>query len=283
MKFKLHRENGALNSSPIFDAFEHGLKKLGHEIVHSSEDVTVIWSVLWYGRMRPNKDIYERAIASGRPVIIIEVGNLIRGVTWRIGINHVHRQGIFANTDNLDPNRPKKIGVFLKEPTMVRANEILITGQHQHSLQWQGQPPITEWVKNVVLNLRKLTDKPIVVRPHPRSPFSLNFQGIKILSPRRLPNSYDDFDINYNFHCVINHNSGPTVQAAINGTPIICHSSGLAYPVSDLLENVEKISLPDRNQWFLELCHTEWTVEEIASGFPIERLLPDLKKIIDKK
>ena len=47
MRFKLYREYGALNSPPVFDAVEQGLKQLGHAIVHDDEDVSVIWSVLW--------------------------------------------------------------------------------------------------------------------------------------------------------------------------------------------------------------------------------------------
>lgn len=42
MRFKLYREYGALNSKPIFDAFEQGLQSLGHESVLENEDVAVI-------------------------------------------------------------------------------------------------------------------------------------------------------------------------------------------------------------------------------------------------
>jgi hypothetical protein len=100
--------------------------------------------------------------------------------------------------------------------------------------------------------------------------------GSQIELPKKVPNTYDDFDIDYNFHCVINHNSGPAVQAAIFGTPVICDSTSLAYPVGDSLKNIEKISLPDREEWFLKLCHTEWTRDEIAAGIPLRRILEKL-------
>lgn len=83
MRFKLYREYGALNSVPVFAAFEEGLKSQGHEIVDENEDVSVIWSVLWSGRMKPNKLIYEKCRQENRPILIIEVGNLKRGETWR--------------------------------------------------------------------------------------------------------------------------------------------------------------------------------------------------------
>ena len=37
-------------------------------------------------------------------------------------------------------------------------------------------------------------------------------------------------------------------------------------------EDIEKITLPDREEWFNRLCHTEWTVDEIRQGIPLKRL-----------
>ena len=62
------------------------------------------------------------------------------------------------------------------------------------------------------------------------------------------------------------------VQAAINGIPVICDSSSLAHTVSEKWQNLETPQLPDRDEWFLKLCHSEWTVEEIGQGTPIIRL-----------
>ena len=113
MKFKLYRNHGALNSSPVFDAFSTGVTATGHEIVQDHEDVAVIWSVLWWGRMQPNQEIYQRCVKSNRPVIIIEVGNLKRGETWRISDQHINNLGIFGNTTDIDPDRPRKLGISL--------------------------------------------------------------------------------------------------------------------------------------------------------------------------
>jgi hypothetical protein len=115
-----------------------------------------------------------------------------------------------------------------------------------------------------------------MVRPHPRHVFYGKFANAALELPKLIPNTYDSFNINYNYHCVVNHNSGPAVQAAVNGTPIICDQSSLAWPVSNLLENIENPQLPDRDDWFLNLCHTEWHLDEIAKGIPLGRLLPKI-------
>lgn len=272
MKFNIFRENGALNSPPIFDAIEQGIVAAGHSLSKSDDAIPVIWSVLWNGRMSANRAIYENSIKHHRPILIIEVGNFYRNVTWRISLNHINNLGIFGNDDDLDFDRNKKFKIQLKPLQQKRKAEILIAGQHQKSLQWQGQPSMIDWVDDLVIRIREISDRPIVVRPHPRSLFVYNSKNVIFEKPRPIPNTYDDFDINFNYHCVINHNSGIPVQSAINGVPTICDKSCLAYPVSSILRDIENPVLPEREHWLIKLLHTEWFVEEIRQGIPIKRL-----------
>lgn len=276
MRFKLFRQHGALNSPSIFDAFEQGLKEQGHQVVDSNEDVAVIWSVLWHGRMSPNQQIYEACRKQNKPIIIIEVGNLKRSETWRICLNHINGLGEFGAKHDIDVNRPKKLGLQMSLPKTNRNKEILIATQHEKSLQWQGMPSMADWTMQTIDKIRKITDRPIVIRPHPRSPMpgiEHEFENVRRQQPIQVSGTYDNFDINYNYHVVINHNSGPPILAAINGTPVITGDSSLAYPVSDKLENIEDPKLPDnRLSWFTELTHCEWTVGEIQQGIPIKRL-----------
>ena len=62
MKISLFNNFGALNSVPVFAAFDQGLHALGiqsnsHDI---DADVAVIWSHLWSGRMRHNREIWTQ-------------------------------------------------------------------------------------------------------------------------------------------------------------------------------------------------------------------------------
>lgn len=280
MRFRLYREYGALNSKPIFDAFEQGVRALGHEISNSPDAIPVIWSVLWAGRMANNKKIYDQCKANGTPIVIIEVGNLKRNVTWRICLDHINGLGEFGNSIELDLNRPKKLGVVLSPIQEKRRGEILIACQHEQSLQWEGMPTMKQWCESVIEKIKSQTNKRIVVRPHPRSLFSLHLPNVLCERPQKLPNTYDDFDIFYNYHCVINYNSGPAVQAAILGVPVVCDQSSLAGELSSSLDQIENPQLPDREEWFLKLCHTEWTVDEICQGLPLQRLLPEISKKI---
>jgi hypothetical protein len=269
MRFRLYREYGALNSVPVFNALEKSIIKRGHTIVNDDPDVVVIWSVLWAGRMLGNKEIYNHCIANNIPVIILEVGNLIRGVTWRVGLTNVNNHGYFGQFENLDENRPKKLGLELFKSYNERRPEILIATQRSHSLQWKDQPDLLSYVDELTKEIRKYSDRIIIVRPHPRDVFK-TYHIMDL--PNKIVGTYDTFDINYNFHCVINFNSGPGIQAAIAGTPVICHSSSLAYPVSSDIKDIENIKLPDRRAWFIKICHTEYTLDEIEEGIPLKRL-----------
>jgi hypothetical protein len=273
MRFRLYREHGAQNSQPVFDAFEAGLKLLGHESVKTDDAIPVIWSVLWAGRMAANQQIYNKSRADGTPVIILEVGSLVRGTTWKVSINHINGLGIFGNDFNLDPDRANKMGMKLKPIQEKRRGDVLLATQHEQSLQWENMTSMKKWTEQKIEEIRQHTNRRIIVRPHPRAQFPLTIRNIIVERPQKIRDTYDDFDIFYGYHCVINHNSGPAVQAAINGIPVICDSSSLAGPLSGTIENIDNIVLPDREEWFLKLCYTEWTVTEIAQGIPLARLL----------
>jgi len=280
IKFKLFRMFGALNSGPVFDAFEQGVKKLGHEVVEDNEDVVVIWSVLWSGRMIGNRRIYLNARLQNKPVVILEVGTLQRNHTWKVSVNHVNREGYFGNEEHLDINRPKKLNLTLLPYNENRRKQILIATQRQESLQWQDQPAVEDWVSNLVAKIKTVSDRSIVVRPHPRYMLKKPILNVRVERPRQVAGTYDEFDIKYDYHCVINFNSGPAIQAAINGTPIICDVTSLAAPVSNSIENIESLIFLDRETWFLKLCHSEWTIDEIAQGIPLERILSAIIKQI---
>jgi len=276
MKFKIYRQHGALNSEPIFNAVETGLRRLGHEIVDNNEDIPVIWSVLWQGRMQDNKQIYHAARKKNKPVLIVEIGTLKRNVTWKLCLNNINNLGVFANNSNLNYNRPSRLGLQLKDHVYKRRGEILVALQHTKSLQWEGQPAMQKWAYQQIQEIRKWSDRPVIIRPHPRCPITI--PNVKVERPTKLKNSYDDYDMNYNYHCIVNFCSGPGILGAIHGTPVIVSDHSLAYPVTQHYSNIESSDFrsPQRDDWFVKLCHTEWLVSEIENGTALEQLLLDI-------
>jgi hypothetical protein len=238
-----------------------------------TSDAVVIWSVLWNGRMKNNQQVYQHYRKQNKPVIVVDAGALYRGHTWKIAVNNITASGYYGHLENLNQDRPKQLGVsaainFSSNPA------ILIAAQHHCSLQIAHMASQEEWILSTIKQLRGLTDRPICVRSHPRSKLNTISlpKDVVIETPKRLDRSYDSFDIHFDFHAVVNYNSGPGIQAAISGTrPVVDHSS-LAYPVAIALTDIEKPYLCNRDQWLVEICHTEYTLEELKNGTWLNRI-----------
>ena len=91
-----------------------------------------------------------------------------------------------------------------------------------------------------------------------------------------MANTYDNYDLDINCHAVVNYNSSPGVLAAMTGIRPVVDASSLAEPVSVSLDNIEKPYDIDRERWLVELCHTEYTIEEIKKGLWLKRIAPAL-------
>jgi hypothetical protein len=269
----------ARNGVPVMNAILEYLQASGYTVQPDSmdSDSAIIWSVLWNGRMKPNQEVYEHYRAQGKPVIIIEVGSLYRGITWKIAVNNITADGYYGHIENLDWDRPKKLGISLAETAFNRP-EILIAAQHQHSLQVADLPSVEAWIYKQILRIKQFTDRPIVVRPHPRSRLDTKLLPSNIVfeTPHQLANTYDNFDMHFDCHAVVNYNSGPGIQAAISGTRPIVDRTSLAYPVSVSYAELEQPYSMDRDRWLVETCHTEYTLQEIQKGTWLKRILPAL-------
>ena len=266
----------ALNSTQPMQAMLAGAQAHGIKICPNdmNADAAVIWSVLWYGRMAPNQEIYHKFRRQNKPVFIVEVGTLIRNVTWKISLNHVNALGHYGHKHNLDFDRPQKLGVNLCNQ-IANNGKIIIASQHAHSLLVQDLISQEDWINQKINEVKLWSDRPIVVRPHPRSRIDASkiLGNVEIQLPKKILDTYDSFDFSLNYHAVINYNSGPGIQAAIGGVRPCVDTSSLAHPVSINLSDIEKIYDIDRTQWFIELCHTEYLISELAQGIWYERLI----------
>ena len=276
MIFSLWTNYGALNSKPVFDSFATGLSNLGHTVVYNDNtaDVDVIWSVLFHGRMANNKEVWENS----KPTIVLEVGGIDRGTTWKVGLNGINRTAYFGDKDN-DRNRANSLGLGCK-PWRSNGNFILVCGQHDKSLQWQGMPPMSNWFLNTYDKIRKHTDRPIIFRPHPRCKLEHIERGLRHVTrqePRHVNGTYDSFDMGFNdIHCTISYSSNPGIHSVIEGVPAFVSTHSLAYDVAndiDFLHDIEKPLRPDRQQWLNDIAWTEYTLTELQNSVPQKRLL----------
>ena len=248
----------ALNSGPVIAAVMRSMQHAGFRVEPNSydADVAVIWSVLWAGRMSKNQQVYQHYRSHNRPVVCIEIGALHRGQTWKIALNNVNALGYYGHLLDQDPDRPRKLGIQLQNNAL-NHGRVLVAGQHSRSLQLEGVDQEAWYLKHI-----ENIDRQVVVRPHPRCALDRDRFPKNVIweEPRKLADTYDSFDMHWDFDSVINYNSGPGIQAVIAGVPAVVDSTSLAYNVVD------------REQWLIDICHTEYTVEEIELGTWVKRI-----------
>jgi hypothetical protein len=274
-KVSLFKSYGALNSAPVFDAFENGLRTHGFTVVHDimDADVAVIWSVLWHGRMNKNRQVWEHFKNLNKPVIILEVGAVKRGVTWRVGLNGISRSALITkDKDDFITDITQSL-----KPWRDSGDYILICGQNDKSLLWNSMPKMGTWVSNVIEKIQNYTSRPIIFRPHPRCPVSdieSYFKNVYRQTPAHMSSTYDTYNLNFdNIHAVVSWSSSPGSLAVINGVPVFAGVDNFAYPVANAeLSDIETPAMPDRNIWFSEFLNSEFTLNELTAGMPLKTL-----------
>ena len=288
MIFCLYTDYGARNSGPVFEAFAESLIAAGYKVIYNEPyqvmdhydnyDVAVIWSVLWHGQMTKNKQIWDINRRLNKPVVVLEVGGIKRGTTWKVGLNGINRDACFGDYMGHDNSRSDLLALKVK-PWRTDGEYILICGQHDKSLQWQDQPSMSNWFLQTYDEIRKYSDRPIIFRPHPRCRLEHIERGLKHVyrqEPVKIGGSYDDFDMGFdNIHATVSHSSNPGIHSILNGVPSFVSTHSLAYPVAndiDFLHDIENPLMPDRTEWLNDYAYTEWTVDEIAQGIPLKRL-----------
>lgn len=289
MKVSFFTQNSSKAGIPVFESMMKAVGDSNHNdrVVENDldADVAVIWSILWHGKMAGNKAIWNEFKKRGKPVVVLEVGGLHRNLTWKVGINGINGRANFCNKENLDEDRLEKLG--LKLQPWHEGENIIICGQHQKSEQWKNLPHIDQYYENRIVEIRNHTDAPIILRDHPRHQRGIHYMneidlikayGITYSTANQVKGTYDNFDfidILKNAKLVVSESSNPAMEATINGVPAWTGPDSLTYPVSVHPKNLDK-ARPNREQWLLELAHTEWTVEEIREGLPWTRLWSSL-------
>ena len=285
MKISCFQRHGPINSKPIFGAFIKSMQDAGDTVLVDNDDncdIAVIWSVLWQGRMANYRPIWDEYRTKNKPIVVLEVGGIKRNETFKVGINGVNREADFAN-EIVDNDRWKKFNIELK-PWTQAGEEIIICGQHGNSHQWRNNPKMYKWFEQQIIEIRKYSDRPIIVRPHPRNYINLDttkFKNVKVIASIKDQNT-DDTNFNKilkNAWAVVNHSSNPAMQSVFNGVPVFVSEASLSYDVGNSsLADINNPKRPDRQRWANSLAYTEWWPIEIAQGKPWERIKKRLKE-----
>lgn len=191
--------------------------------------------------------------------------------------------GIFPSTgiycdDDPDPKRWQQIsqdtGISLKKKK-TNGSEIVVCMQRDGG--WSmGSMPIITWTANVVKEIRKHSDRRIVLRPHPNDK-----QAVTTYLPRLKamfkgsPNikiSQLDAPLEYDLQkawAVVNHNSSAVVGPIIEGyhsfitDPVKSQCAEVSHTDFSLLESPKEF---DRQKWLERISMFHWKFSELEDG-----------------
>lgn len=177
-------------------------------------------------------------------------------------------------TDRIDPSRWQQIksdiGFDLK-PWRTSGSHILICLQRNGG--WSmGTVDVMDWCNSIITQLRKYTDRPILVRTHPGDA-KRAAQYIKKLKDTNVKVSrnasiLDDFT---NAWATITYNSSPGVASAIEGVPVFVTDPNpkisQACDVANTdLSQIENPKMFERQQWIEKISMSHFNFNDLRNG-----------------
>lgn len=230
--------------------------------------------------LKLRKAVFEKQQREGKRSIIVDSNLFLyadKGNTNKF-LRYSY-DGIFPSTGeycNSNPNPArwelisKRVGIKLK-PWKKDGNDILLCCQRDGGWSMSGQS-LLPWVVKTVTQIRKFSDRRIVIRFHPGDKNILNHK--RMLARYRLPNVIVSHQENIlqdftTAQCVINYNSSPAVAAAIEGVPVIVldpERSQAADVSHHSLDNIENLQEFDRETWIHKMAQMHWTLDELKDG-----------------
>lgn len=170
------------------------------------------------------------------------------------------------------------LGVGLK-PYQPRDGHILVCIQRDGGFAMKTLDPLS-WAEEKIQQIRSVTNRPIVVRPHPGESKKLDFRrfnmpGVSVTDST----STTLLDSLAGAHSAVFFNSSASVAAVCEGVPVFVDDlSCVSWAVAN--RDISKIEQPqqfDRTQWINDLASAHWTDEDGRQGRIYQKFLPYLK------
>ena len=215
-----------------------------------------------------------------KPIIIIETPLLGRTIGrrhnyYRVGLNHYLNNLAEFNNKDCKPDRFNKLGLSIK-PWRTNGEHILVLGQNLNDASLLGAD-MDLWVTTTIRHLLRITKRPIVFRDHPensnkiREVISRNFHDTKQVEYDENMTIRDSLQ---NAHCCVAYTSGSSLDAILDGVPVIPTSQyNFVWEISShSINDIENPKLGEREQLLYNLAYAQWSVQEIQKGKPWDHL-----------
>ena len=281
--------NNNMEKPQILDYFCQGVVASGDTAIAHRDlttldcDVALIQGFVHeHGKSAPHLQLRHNAVAlqkknQRRSLIVDSSLFLYSNKTNPMHYLRYSFDGVFPTTGfyfdrDVDPARwtqiSKDLGIELK-PWRTQGSHILICLQRNGGWSMRGLDVI-QWMNTIILEIRKYSKRPIVVRSHPGdkkigSYLKINHKSVSLSTKSDLREDLQ------NAWATVVYNSSPSVASIIEGIPAFLtdpmpeHSQSLAVANTDI-SRIEDPVMFDRQTWIerLSMCH--WKFDELKSG-----------------
>lgn len=129
------------------------------------------------------------------------------------------------------------------------------------------------WLDSTLEQLKKNTDREILVREKPYNPEAqLGADGIIHTGGNNSKTSKEKFEWK-DIHAVVTNNSSITVEALANGVPVFTDGNNCAFPIAGKsLARIEHPVYEDPRPLFYSLAYGQFTAKEMSNGKALRTL-----------
>lgn len=251
-------------------------------------DCAVIFGSYKKKRGRPQHQGKGKIIESGIPYIQLETQLIGRPIDtaihneFRVGVNGFLWDDAKWGFEHIEDDRSKKVfernGYDPDVPWKQDGEYILLCMQKVGDASLRDAD-VFEWTENTVNDIRKHTDRKIIIRPHPlyRKSSLHNTLKEKVLNVSNTHWQETDLlkdgfvSIQEQLQkawCTVTYTSGSGIDAVINGIPnIACDTGSMVYDVSS--KDIAEIENPyrgEKKEWTNRIAHCQWNIDEFESG-----------------
>jgi hypothetical protein len=278
------------NQETIFDYIEPSLKELGHTTIKkldcSDYDVAFVFGS--YCKTKPMRDrnlAIHNCLSKTSKVLSLDIGvfhtysnRSTKEFTIRFGqgsstgqgnfflksqtndrLNLIKERYNFDTTTNIDPTEANKMPILVA---------MQVTG-----FTFDGGTDVMKWTRNLLQDIRKITNRKVIVKTHPRQ----NLKQVQDKVVRGIPNveiyhAYNNrtefADIVKQAGCMITHSSSASFSSYIEGVPVICLSDRCInhqnyFRGLGKVNKLEDFRWDNREEILSSWVHTSWAFEEI--------------------
>jgi hypothetical protein len=260
---------------------DQGVAHVGHYVVPCDVAFIQGWTHA-HGKTAPHLTLRQAAIDHQRRTqqrLLIADSNLFNYTAHPNCCNYFRFSfdGVFPTTGVYFDTAPDSarwhklsaaMGLVIK-PWRTSGNHILLCTQRNGGWSMQGHT-VVDWVHEATAQIRKYSNRPIVVRAHPGDKNAKTYLSIPGVDWTLSTNKLFAADL-VNAHAVVTYNSSPGVAAALEGVPVFVTdpvpTNSQAYSVANTtLADIELPRIFERELWVAKLAMSHWSLDELRSG-----------------